>query len=184
LRFKPRKYDGFISYRHATSGPHAHAIESKIKQRFKKQLFIDVVGLKSGHYEENILKTIGEVDHFIILLTPGCLEKKPEDLFLKEIAHAIALKKNIIPVMIDNFKFPPISSLPEDIRDLDKYEAIPYDHTSFESAIKKIASFIDEYNERSQDKGSSPLELHSFEKETCDYLISHMWRHPENQEIR
>jgi hypothetical protein len=74
-----------------------------------------------------LLALIDSAPNFILILSRDAL--KPErihnedDVLRAEIRHALRNRKNIISVMIGDFKMPPGAQLPPDIRELPDHHA-------------------------------------------------------------
>ena len=94
----------FISYRRLAT-PWAHAILYAL-ERHGYDVFIDFK-IASGDFEEAIFANIKARAHFLPLLTPTALGRcgDPADLFRREIDTAIAERRNIVPIMLDDFDF-------------------------------------------------------------------------------
>ena len=95
----------FISYRRANA-PWALALYHALTPR-GFDVFMDYQRLASGDFEQAILENIQSRAHFIVVLTPSSLERchEPRDWFRREIETAMNQRRNIIPVMLDNFDF-------------------------------------------------------------------------------
>ncbi len=142
----PASYDAFISYRR-TAGSHARVIRLMIEQLSERKLFLDVDELDAGRFDERLLGIIESVSSFILVLSPGCLDRcvNPEDWLRREILHAMAHGKNIIPVMVEGFSFPSatsMQSLPPQMRELSNYQAVEYLHDHAESSVRKILRYM------------------------------------------
>lgn len=70
-------------------------------------VFLDLSSIASGAFETVILENIRSHTHFLVLLTPSALERcdEPGDWFRREIEFAMAERRNIVPVMLDQFDF-------------------------------------------------------------------------------
>jgi hypothetical protein len=95
----------FISYRR-TNIAWALAIFQNLTQ-YGYDVFIDYDGIASGNFEAAILENIRARAHFLILLTPTALEGSddPKDWMRREIEAALYNQRNIVPLMLDGFKF-------------------------------------------------------------------------------
>jgi hypothetical protein len=133
----------FISYRREGGSETARLIYQGLGNN-KIRTFLDVEDLSSGHFDERLLREIEALPNFIVILTPGCLDrcKMEGDWFRREIEHAIATERNIIPVLKDGFKFPPINELPPLMAKLNKHSGVLFDHVYFSSTLEKIISFM------------------------------------------
>ena len=70
-------------------------------------VFFDYANLASGDFAGTIIENIRARAHFVVLITPTALERcnEPTDLFRREIEAAIESKRNIVPIMLDDFTF-------------------------------------------------------------------------------
>lgn len=96
----------FISYRRGVSKFIARAVFQDLRQH-GYDVFLDVETIDSGQFDTIILNQIAARAHFIVILTEGTLERcaEPDDWLRREVEHAIDLQRNIVPVLIDEFKF-------------------------------------------------------------------------------
>lgn len=150
-------YDIFISYRRENGSQMARLLSTTLEDRGYK-CFLDVEELKAGHFDEALLRNIEASPNFLVVLSPGCLErcKNEGDWLRNEIAHAIALKKKIIPVMLPGFDFPPKADLPEEIRELDRHQAVLYSNDYFKAMLLKLCSHLGEPGAQSQAEEPEP----------------------------
>jgi TIR domain len=96
----------FISYRRQLSWELAQLVyHDLIGHNF--DTFIDSQDLDSGEFERTILRQIKAREHFIVLLVPGSLDQIGEDgdWLRREIAHALAHDRNVVPLTANGFKF-------------------------------------------------------------------------------
>ena len=136
-----KAHDIFISYRR-DGGEH---LAGRVKDALENRgfsAFLDVEDLKSGKFNEALLRKIEDATDFIVILTPGCLErcKNEGDWLRREIRHAIEKKRNIVPVMARGFDMPLAGSLPDDIADLPEYNGLTPAHELFEASIDRLVS--------------------------------------------
>ncbi|MBQ9128371.1 MAG: TIR domain-containing protein [Thermoguttaceae bacterium] len=103
---KQKKYDFFISYRRANGGDaRAQMIRSELIKRGYR-VFLDLRNLKPGEpFDEELLKRIEEAKFFIASLTPNSLDRcyQDGDWVYREIEHAFASGKTIVPVTTPDF---------------------------------------------------------------------------------
>lgn len=111
----------FISYRREASDALAHLIYERLTQR-GYTVFYDIESLMLGEFGPKIEKRIRMCKDFILILSPGsldrCLENE-KDWVRREIKMALELKKNIIPLAVRDFAFP--KNLPKDIAKIVEY---------------------------------------------------------------
>lgn len=134
----------FISYRRETGSDIALLLQTKLKEA-GYSVFLDCDSLKSGRFDEAILKHIEEASDFIIVLSKGCLERcrNSGDFVRREVAHAIQTKRNIIPYLMPDFTFPKRDLLPPEIHDLDNFQGIKHSQEFFASSFAKLCGFLD-----------------------------------------
>jgi tetratricopeptide (TPR) repeat protein len=95
----------FVSYRR-TNSFHALAVYQDLT-RNGFDVFMDYRGIDSGSFERVILENIASRAHFVVILTPSALERcdEPGDWLRREIEYALENKRNIVPLMFDDFSF-------------------------------------------------------------------------------
>ncbi len=95
----------FVSYRR-TNSFHALAVFQDLT-RNGYDVFMDYRGIDSGSFERVILENIASRAHFVVILTPSALERcdEPGDWLRREIEYALDSKRNIVPLMFDDFSF-------------------------------------------------------------------------------
>ena len=140
------KYQIFISYRRDGGEDLARLLEYKLTDRGFK-VFFDVESLRSGDFNEALFEKIAECTAVLVVLPPHGLDRcvDPRDWVRLEIARALELQKSdsnkkVIPIMMRNFEFP--ETLPDDIDDLRKQNAVRADHEYFDATIDKLISFL------------------------------------------
>src|SRR5262245_56934339 len=94
----------FLSYRRNVSAFIARAVFQDLRQH-GYDVFMDVESIDSGQFETIILNQIAARGHFLVILTPGTLDRchEPDDWLRREIEHAIALGRNVIPILVNEF---------------------------------------------------------------------------------
>jgi TPR repeat protein len=133
------KYQIFISYRRAGGEDLARLLEYKLTDRGFK-VFFDVEALRSGAFNKALFEKIAECTDVLVVLPPHGLDRcvNPDDWVRLEIARALKLKKNVIPIMMRNFSFP--ETLPEDIDDLRNMNGITANQEYFDASFEKLVS--------------------------------------------
>jgi hypothetical protein len=129
----------FISYRRELSEPLARLIRNDlIEHRF--DTFVDLENLDSGEFEQRILGQIEAREHFIVLLEPGSLDRigKDGDWLRREIAHALAHGRNVVPVTSKGFEFRRDLVLPPDVARLASFTAVAIPQGYFDAAMDKL----------------------------------------------
>ncbi|MEW6219216.1 MAG: toll/interleukin-1 receptor domain-containing protein [Thermodesulfobacteriota bacterium] len=90
----------FISYRRDASGkPFARALKQELKHR-GYDAFLDVDDMDAGRWQAQIEPEIRGRAHFLLILTPGALDRCADeaDWLRRELALALASCRNIVPV--------------------------------------------------------------------------------------
>lgn len=133
------KYQIFISYRRDGGEDLARLLEYKLTERGFK-VFFDVESLRSGAFNTALFEKIAECTDVLVVLPPHGLDRctAPKDWVRLEIARAIELKKNVIPIMMRNFKFPEILS--EDINPIRYMNGVSASNEYFDATIEKLVS--------------------------------------------
>lgn len=137
----------FISYRRDTGSELAEIIKKDLDAR-GYSVFKDTHDLKAGHWQEALTKQINACKDFVLLVTPGALDRcktDPNDVVLFEIRLALATRKNFILVVKrakdqspnDYFK-----DLPLAIADLPKHNWVEYTNDDSDAKLQKIRSFL------------------------------------------
>ena len=136
-------FDVFISYRRETGADLARLIVERLVKK-DVHAFLDVDSLSSGQFDEELLTTIENTPHFIVILTEGSLDRchDPGDWLRREVGHAIRTRRNVIPVLMPRFRMPEARDLPTELRPLATYNGIPYDHVFFKEFIKRLLRFL------------------------------------------
>jgi hypothetical protein len=141
---KGEKYDVFISYRRDGGATEARLIQAKLLQQ-NLRVFLDVDSLRPGHFDEALLKYIAEAPNFVVILSPDCLDRciqEERDWLRQEIAQAVKTTKNIVPIIMPGFRFPPPEELPEDIRALVRHHGVSFSHEFFGAMIETVIKYL------------------------------------------
>ncbi|NJO85232.1 MAG: TIR domain-containing protein, partial [Blastochloris sp.] len=130
----------FISYRRQVASFIARAIFLDLRA-YGYDVFMDVESIDSGKFEDIILSQIAARTHFIIVLTPGTVERciEPGDWLRREIEYAIDLDRNIVPLMVNDFSFRDTKTyLTGKLSDLEKYSGTFLRHEDFDDNMRKL----------------------------------------------
>ena len=132
-----RECDVFISYRRDGGDMTAMYFYQALKER-GYNVFYDLEVLRSGRFNEALLSSIESCKDFVLILSPGALDRCDDenDWVRKEIAEALRTKKNIIPVMLKGFVFP--DNLPEEIDDVRYRNGLTCTTEYFEESINRL----------------------------------------------
>ena len=129
--------DIFISYRRDGGDMAAMYIYQALKDR-GYDVFYDVEVLRSGKFNEALREYIGSCKDFILVLSPHALDRCEDenDWVRQEIAEAIRQDKNIIPVMMNGFRFP--EKLPEEIESVRHHTGLTSSTEYFQESMKRL----------------------------------------------
>lgn len=135
------KYDVFVSYRRSDAFT-ANLVAEKLRN-LGYSVFFDVETLRSGNFNTQLYDVIQSCKDFVLVLPPNALDRcvSEEDWIRKEVCHAMACKKNIIPVLLSGFEWP--NPMPQGMEQLKYYQAITASNAEyFDMSIKKLASYL------------------------------------------
>ncbi|CAK1545328.1 unnamed protein product [Leptosia nina] len=139
-----KNLDVFISYRRSNGSQLASLLKVHLNLR-GFTIFIDVERLEAGKFE-NLLQSIRQAKHFLLVLTPNALEKckhdtEQKDWLHREIVAALQSQCNIVPI-IDNFEWPEPEELPEDMRAVCHFNGVRWIHDYQDACVEKLESFL------------------------------------------
>lgn len=130
----------FISYRRSTSTYQARAVYQSLTA-LGYDVFLDFETIDSGAFDQVILNQIKARAHFIVILSPGTLERcaDPNDWLRREIETAMAYERNIVPLLFSGFSFGDSKKhLTGKLADLSRYNAIKVYADYFDEAISRL----------------------------------------------
>ena len=136
-----KKYDIFISYRREGGADAAKHLRDVLSQKGYR-VFFDTDSLRSGDFNRELLRVIGECSDFILILTPGALDRcvSENDWVRQELRSALENGKNVIPVLSSGFSFP--DELPADIDAVRYKNGVPANRDYFDAVVDKLCSFL------------------------------------------
>ena len=136
-----KKYDIFISYRRDGGQETARILRDSLTQ-LGYHVFFDVESLRSGAFNTKLYSVIAESQDFILVLSPNALDRcsNSDDWVRREITHAFAQKKNIIPILLRGFEFP--QELPEELKELPYQSGLNANVEYYDAFVKKLESFL------------------------------------------
>lgn len=137
------QYDIFISYKRI-SLPTANNLYYRLTMR-GYSVFFDLEEMRRSNFDEQIYDNIHSAKDFFVILEKSSLDSClsdtfQDDWFCKEIAFALKENKNIIPVLLDGYKMPSEESLPSELKDLAKKNALEFSYAYFDDYIDKLIS--------------------------------------------
>ncbi len=130
----------FISYRRSVSQFIARAIFQDLREH-GYDVFMDVESIDKGQFGPIILNQIAARAHFLLILTPGTLDRcaEPDDWLRREIEHALETRRNIVPVMVNGFRFEDAEPfLTGKLAELPRYNSVPLYHEYFEEGMARL----------------------------------------------
>jgi len=131
----------FVSYRRQLSWQLAELVRKNLVEH-DFDVFMDHKNLDSGEFDRRILSEIEARAHFIVLLEAGSLDRIDEngDWLRREIAHAIAHSRNVVPVFAEGFKFRRDLVLPPEVAKLPSFNgvAVAAQPEYFNAAMKRL----------------------------------------------
>jgi hypothetical protein len=131
----------FISYRRSTSKYLARLVYNELMQN-GYDVFFDVKTIDNGLFDSVILSQIAARPHFVLLLSPGSLERcmNDDDWLRREIEEALRLKRNIVPIIEEGFDYErEIRYLPFEWRaEFRRINALPLVHYYFEAGMNDL----------------------------------------------
>lgn len=135
------KYDIFISYRRDGGEITARIIRDRLTE-LGYRVFFDVETLRNGDFNTKLYEQIDECKDFLIVLSPGALDRcvNPEDWVRREVEYALMKGKNIVPVLLRGFSFP--AELPESLQQLPFQNGLEANSQFFDAFIQKLTTFF------------------------------------------
>jgi len=135
----------FISYRTEEDGAAALLIARSLLDRGYKA-FIDVKSLNMGRFDEQLLREIEAAKVFILIVSPNSLARcvNENDWVLKELTHALANQKTIIPIMKNGFHFDAKEGIPDlpQITALKQFHGLAYSNSDFDGFMQRLAGLL------------------------------------------
>lgn len=127
----------FISYRR-NGGEFLGKCLYDVLCREGYSVFYDVEAMNAGKFNDQIYRRIEECSDFLLLLTPGCLERcmNDGDWVRLEYEHAVKCGKRIIPIAAREFVFPAV--MPMSMCDLPDYERVEATAGDMEYVVRKL----------------------------------------------
>ncbi|XP_076367405.1 NAD(+) hydrolase sarm1-like isoform X2 [Tachypleus tridentatus] len=140
-----KSLDVFISYRRSNGSQLASLLKVHLQLR-SFSVFIDVERLEAGKFDNNLLNSIRQAKHFLLVLTPNALDRcmgdtDCKDWVHKEVVEALHSQCNIIPIL-DNFQWPEPETLPEDMRAVCYFNGVRWIHDYQDACVDKLERFM------------------------------------------
>lgn len=139
-------YDIFISYRRDGGFETAkHLNDLLVRDGYTVSFDVDT--LREGNFDQALLNRIEQCTDFILIVDKNAFKRTLDPLFdesydwlRQELAYALRLKKNIIPVMLVGASFP--NNLPEDITEVSRKNGPTYATEYFDAFYNKLKRFL------------------------------------------
>ena len=140
------KYDVFVSYRRGTGSQLASLLKVHLQLR-GLSVFLDVTELGSGKFDEALLTTINNSHNMLLVLTQEALDRcvgdtQRKDWVHREILCALDSEVHVVPVIDPQFEWPKEDTLPEDIRQLIKFNGVTWSHEYQDASVEKLITFL------------------------------------------
>jgi formylglycine-generating enzyme required for sulfatase activity len=131
----------FLSYRRQVSWPIARLVFQHLRDH-AYDVFMDVESIDSGQFAPIIRAQIAARAHFLVILTPGALDgcQQPDDWLRREIECAMELRRNIVPILVDDFRFDATARahLTGKLGVLPDYNGLPLHQEYFDAAMERL----------------------------------------------
>lgn len=141
-------YDVFISYRRDGGFETANDIYERLDKEGYSISF-DVDTLREGRFNKQLMERIEQCVDFILIVDKNTFERTidqatdlEDDWLRQELSYAIRLKKNIIPVLLPDAKFPREKELPDDVKDVRDYQGPRYSKDYYGPFYEKLKSYM------------------------------------------
>jgi hypothetical protein len=142
------KYDVFLSYRRKGGQDFALLIKLYLSA-MGLQVFFDIDNIGTGNFDAKLASSIEESTNVIFVWTKSCMDRfmddndiTKEDFVRKEYKMALMLKKNIIPVYKEDFEFPKVERLPEDMKPILLLNAVRFVSEYREATMEAIRKML------------------------------------------
>ena len=152
----PKEQLAFISYRRQDSSAAARWLLSTVQRCFgPSSAFMDTEAIRMGDdWSERIDNALIKATVVIAVIGPQWLRiaddygrrriDKGGDWVRREIAHAIANRVNLIPILLSNTPKPDREALPEELSRLPKYQSFQLSDETWEQDIALVVSRLAE----------------------------------------
>ena len=140
----------FISYRRGLDTPSAGWLRALLIEHgfTSDQVFLDVDGIQPGEDFVEILEAQVEgCDVLLCTIGRGWLDAidrlaEPKDYVRIEIAAALAKRKRVIPLLLDEARMPTADLLPEELQPLTRRQAVSLRHDRLRSDLRDLVPVL------------------------------------------
>ncbi len=103
---------------------------------------MDVEDLRAGQYRDILSSQVRDCSDFILVLTPGSLERclQEGDWVAREVAEALKLKKNIVPVSFEHVNWP--VDLPPEMAELRDFQVCKLSNEYFAPSVARLIEYL------------------------------------------
>ena len=134
-------YDIFISYKRKSLAT-ANNLYYRLTTR-GYSTFFDLEEMRRDNFNVQLLNYIENAKDVFVILEEGSLDACKQDnwendWFCKEISHALKTKRNIIPILIGDYKMPKQEFFPKELRELSLKNAPEFSFSYFEEYLNKL----------------------------------------------
>lgn len=136
-------YDIFISYKRK-SLPTANNLYYRLTTR-GYSTFFDLEEMRKDNFDVQLLNYIENAKDVFVILEEGsldaCKNENPDwekDWFCHEIAFALEKKKNIIPILLGDYKMPSEALFPDKLKELSLKHAPDFSFSFFDAYLDKL----------------------------------------------
>jgi hypothetical protein len=139
----------FISYRRDDAAGHARLIRERLDVRFPGRVFMDVADIAVGaDFVAEIERKVGDCVALIALIGKQWVTitdqsgrrrlDQPNDLVRLEVATALRRSITVIPVLVEHAAMPDGATLPEDLAELSRHNALEITEADFEHDVERL----------------------------------------------
>jgi hypothetical protein len=138
----------FISYRREDAFGHARLVWERLEVCFPGRVFMDVNIALGVNFAEEIDRRVGDCGVFIALIGKQWATitahdgrrrlDQPDDWVRHEVAAAVCRSITIIPVLVEKATMPDGSTLPEEIAQLTRHNALEITESDFDHDVERL----------------------------------------------
>jgi len=133
----------FVSYRRDDTRDFAGRLAERLNATPEiERVFIDVDGIEPGtDFQSKIESALDQSDACLVVIGPNWLAVGPDgvarisnegDFVRLELRRALASGRRVLPILANGATMPRPSDVPEDVRGLTRFNAVPVRHESFD----------------------------------------------------
>jgi hypothetical protein len=144
IEIKNETYDVFLSYRRLGGADFAHLLKISLTL-MGLTVFLDIDNLGTGNFDAKLVSSLQCSSNVILVWTKGCFDRflhdsDPlcQDFVRKEYSVALKERKNIVPVYKEDFVFPDVAAIPDDVKGVLSLNAIKFIGEYREASLEKI----------------------------------------------